>query len=44
MVPLPGGAFLMGNDDQEGYPEDGEGPVREVQLRPFWIDATAVTK
>ena len=24
-------------------PTDGEGPVREVQLRPFWIDADAVT-
>ena len=31
MVLLPGGAFLMGTDDDCGYPEDGEGPVREVR-------------
>ena len=39
---LPGGAFLMGTDDAIGYAADGEGPVREVSLRPFWLDATAV--
>ena len=27
----------------EGFPEDGEGPVRAVRLRPFAIDLTAVT-
>lgn len=43
MVHLPGGTFFMGTDDCEGFPEDGEGPVREVQVRPFWIDARAVT-
>lgn len=43
MVALPGGAFLMGTDDAVGYPADGEGPVREVTVSPFWIDATAVT-
>ena len=43
MVRLDGGAFLMGADDGEGYPTDGEGPVREVRLSPFWIDATAVS-
>ncbi|MEM8737229.1 MAG: formylglycine-generating enzyme family protein [Planctomycetota bacterium] len=43
MVRLPGGSFLMGTDYPQGFPEDGEGPVREVTLRPFWIDATAVT-
>ena len=39
MVLLPGGEFLMGTDDGVGYPQDGEGPVRRVSLRPFWIDA-----
>ena len=29
MVLLPGGEFLMGTDDREGYPADGEGPVRK---------------
>ena len=33
----------MGSDDAEGFPEDGEGPVRPVTLRPFAIDAAAVT-
>ncbi|HEU5011707.1 MAG TPA: formylglycine-generating enzyme family protein [Roseiflexaceae bacterium] len=43
MVLLPGGAFLMGTDEAAGYPADGEGPVRRVQIRPFWIDVTTVT-
>jgi sulfatase modifying factor 1 len=43
MVRLNGGPFLMGADDEIGYPQDGEGPVREVTLSPFWIDSTAVT-
>ena len=33
----------MGNEDEEAWPDDGEGPVREVTVSPFWIDATAVT-
>ncbi len=43
MVHLPGGAFLMGTEDPAAVPGDGEGPVREVTLDPFLIDATAVT-
>ncbi len=43
MVLLSGGAFLMGTDDAEGFPADGEGPIREVSVKPFWIDATTVT-
>ncbi|WP_407083118.1 formylglycine-generating enzyme family protein [Paenibacillus aurantius] len=43
MLLLPGGPFLMGTDDQEGFPADGEGPVREVTLRPFRIDPCTVT-
>jgi formylglycine-generating enzyme len=42
MVPIPGGTFRMGTDDP-GFPADGEGPVRTVQLKPFLIDAVAVT-
>lgn len=42
MVRLPGGTFLMGTDDAEGFPEDGEGPVREVRVRPFLLDPHAV--
>jgi len=33
----------MGTDDAEGFPADGEGPVREVTLRPFRIARHAVT-
>ena len=43
MVLLPGGEFLMGTDSREGYPADGEGPVRKVRLNPFWIDTVAVS-
>ncbi len=43
MVRLDGGAFLMGTDDSLGYEADGEGPVHQVTLRPFLMDAEAVT-
>jgi formylglycine-generating enzyme required for sulfatase activity len=43
MVHLDGGAFLMGTDDREGFPADGEGPVREIELSPYWIDRCAVS-
>ncbi|GAA4316497.1 formylglycine-generating enzyme family protein [Compostibacter hankyongensis] len=43
IVALPGGSFLMGTDDGEGFPADGEGPVREVWLDAFHIGATVVT-
>jgi sulfatase modifying factor 1 len=43
MVALPGGTFLMGTDTTEGFPQDGEGPVRSVTLAPFLIDRTPVT-
>ncbi|MEU6083588.1 formylglycine-generating enzyme family protein [Streptomyces sp. NPDC047108] len=40
--PLPGGTYAMGCD-RSPYPQDGEGPVREVSLDPFRLGATAVT-
>ena len=43
MVRLDGGAFLMGHDVDEGYPDDGEGPMHTRVMRPFWIEATTVT-
>ena len=43
MIRLPGGAFLMGTDDGEGFREDGEGPVRKVTLDPFLISPYATT-
>ncbi|WP_045518937.1 formylglycine-generating enzyme family protein [Neobacillus niacini] len=43
MVNLPGGEFLMGTEDQEGFLADGEGPVRKVFIKPFAIDRYTVT-
>jgi formylglycine-generating enzyme required for sulfatase activity len=43
MAELEGGAFLMGCEDDDARPEDGEGPVREVELAPFRIDRATVT-
>jgi formylglycine-generating enzyme required for sulfatase activity len=43
MIKLDGGHFLMGTDSKEGFPADGEGPVRQVTLDPFYIDARPVT-
>nr|XP_014332021.1 PREDICTED: sulfatase-modifying factor 2 [Bos mutus] len=41
MVQLPGGRFQMGTDSPDG--RDGEGPVREVTVKPFAIDIFPVT-
>ena len=43
MVALPGGTFRMGTDDGQGFPSDGEGPVREVTVRGFLVDRCAVS-
>lgn len=43
MVLLGGGAFQMGAEDPEIWVADGEGPVHEVRLDPFWMDQTCVT-
>ena len=43
LIDLDGGTFLMGSEDPGGFPEDGEGPVREVAVEPFRIAAHAVT-
>ncbi len=43
MALLPGGVFRMGSDGPLSYLADGEGPVREVSLSPFWIDRCAVS-
>jgi formylglycine-generating enzyme required for sulfatase activity len=43
MVAVPGGSFLMGADDPDSFPDDGEGPVRAVTVAPFHIDAKTVT-
>lgn len=43
MVRLDGGTYAMGNERDYGFAADGEGPVHEVTVSPFWIDATTVT-
>ena len=43
LLRLDGGEFLMGTDDADGFPADGEGPVRAVTLRPFRIDPVTVS-
>jgi formylglycine-generating enzyme required for sulfatase activity len=42
-VRLDGGAFWMGTESDEGFPADGEGPVRQVRVDPFYIDKYPVT-
>ena len=43
MVLLQGGSFLIGSDDRWVYPDDGEGPVRAVDVDGFRISAFTVT-
>ena len=43
MVRIEGGTFLMGTDSDQQWESDGEGPVREVHVDSFYIDACAVT-
>lgn len=43
MIYLAGGAFLMGTESRDGFPADGEGPVRQVTVGSFYIDPCTVT-
>lgn len=43
MVHVPAGTFRMGGDDADAFPADREGPVREVEVADFHIDAHQVT-
>ncbi len=43
MIRLDGGRFWMGTDNDEGFPADGEGPIREVTLDGFYMDQYPVT-
>lgn len=42
-VAIPAGTFSMGDSHGDGRAEDGEGPVHEVELDAYRIDATSVT-
>ncbi|MFD3759820.1 formylglycine-generating enzyme family protein [Streptomyces sp. NPDC058622] len=43
LVDIAGGRFLQGTEDPDGFPEDGEGPVREAVVGAFRIAPTTVT-
>ncbi|MEU9026750.1 formylglycine-generating enzyme family protein [Streptomyces sp. NPDC048383] len=43
LLDLRGGRFLMGTEDPDGFPADGEGPVREAVVGAFRIAPTTVT-
>lgn len=43
MVTIEAVQFLMGTEDGDGFVEDGEGPIRPVDLSTFRIAAQAVT-
>ena len=43
MVLIDVDTFFKGTADSIGYEDDGEGPVREIALDPFYIDTTPVT-
>ena len=40
---IEAGTFQMGNERDYGFEVDGEGPVHEITLAPFWMDVTTVT-
>ncbi len=33
----------MGTNDTGGFPADGEGPMRKITLKPFYVDVSAVS-
>lgn len=43
MVKISQGSFLMGTDYENAFVNDGEGPVREVEVDTFYIDQFPVT-
>lgn len=43
MVPIPAGKFKMGSLEEEADREEHEGPVREVEVRAFWMGRCEVT-
>ncbi|MCJ8329026.1 MAG: formylglycine-generating enzyme family protein [Lentisphaeria bacterium] len=43
MLKLDACTFLMGTESDEAWESDGEGPIRDVQIKEFYLDETAVT-
>ena len=44
MVWIPGGKFQMGSEASESGRNDNEGPVREVEVRGFWMSKYEITQ
>jgi formylglycine-generating enzyme required for sulfatase activity len=44
MVWIPGGKFRMGSEASEPGRNDNEGPVREVEVRGFWMSKYEITQ
>ena len=43
MIRISQESFLMGTDYENAFVNDGEGPVREVEIDPFYVDRYPVT-
>ena len=43
MVAIPGGTFKMGSPPEEPFRKTDEGPVREIELSPFFMAEVEVT-
>ena len=43
LAQIPGGAFMMGTNDAQGFAADGEGPVRRVTINKYCIARIVVT-
>lgn len=43
MIAVPGGKFMMGSPAEEPFRKTDEGPVREVELSPFFMAEVEVT-
>ncbi|HEY0828028.1 MAG TPA: formylglycine-generating enzyme family protein [Bacilli bacterium] len=40
---LEGREFLMGTENSDGFPQDGEGPIRKVEVKSFYMAPYTVT-
>lgn len=43
MVAIPGGKFKMGSPNDEPFRQDDEGPVKEVEISPFYMAEVEVS-
>lgn len=43
LVVVKGGRFMLGSDEPDAFPGDGEGPVRSVEIQSLRIDARSVS-